>query len=153
MSIDNVIKFGVGKVSLSPAPITPDWVLEGNPIARNKFLSSSADGTATTWMWDCTAGRFNWYYDIDETIYVIEGSVIIKDEGGASRRVSAGDTVFFPSGSRAEWIVEDYIRKVAFLRTPLPRQVLLAKRLYRSLKRLVGGGDGKDTSAVMFPTG
>jgi len=41
-----------------------------------------ADGTASS----CAAGRFNWIYNVDETIYVIEGGVIIKDVGGAPRR-------------------------------------------------------------------
>ncbi len=154
MAANSVIKFGVGNVTLGPAAITPGWILEGNPVARNKFLSSSADGTATTWMWDCTAGKFNWTYDVDETIYLIEGCVIIKDQGGAIHHLSAGDTVFFPAGSTAEWTVETYVRKVAFLRVPLPRSVLFAKRLYRSMKRLVGKGSTGAEAGVpaMFPS-
>jgi uncharacterized protein len=140
MSVESVIEFGVGQVTMGPASINPNWILEGNPVTRNKFLSSSADGTASTWLWDCTAGKFNWFYDIDETVFLLEGSVIIKDgSGGEARHLSAGDTVFFPAGSKAEWTVERYVRKVAFLRTPLPRPVLIARRVYRSLKRLVGG--------------
>jgi uncharacterized cupin superfamily protein len=150
MAVNSVIKFGVGNVTLGPAPITPGWILEGNPVARNKILSCSADGTATTWMWDCTAGRFNWTYDIDETVYLLEGSVIIKDQGGSIHHLSAGDTVFFPAGSSAEWTIESYVRKVAFLRIPLPRPVLFAKNVYRSLKRLVGRGG---PAPAMFPSG
>jgi uncharacterized cupin superfamily protein len=141
MSVESVIEFGVGQVTMGPAAINPNWILEGNPVTRNKFLSSSADGTASAWLWDCTAGKFNWFYDIDETVYLLEGSVIIKDSsGGEGRHLSAGDTIFFPAGSKAEWTVEHYVRKVAFLRTPLPRSVLIARRVYRSLKRLVGSG-------------
>ncbi len=44
MTIESIIELGVGQVNLNPAPIRPDWVLEGNPITRNKLLSSSADG-------------------------------------------------------------------------------------------------------------
>jgi hypothetical protein len=66
----------------------------------------------------------------------------------------AGDTVFFPAGSSAEWTVETYVRKIAFLRVPLPRQVLFAKRVYHSLKRLVGSGrGGKEVILEMFSTG
>ena len=128
MTVKSVIELGVGNVKLNPSPIYPNWVIEGNPIARNKVLSSSADGTASTLLWDCTAGRFNWFYDVDETLYVIEGAVVVKDVTGASRRLSAGDIIFFPAGARAEWHVEKYVRKIAFCRTPLPRPLVFAKR-------------------------
>ncbi len=150
MSMESVIKLAVGQLALNPSPIHPEWVIEGNPIARNKVLSSSADGTASTLIWDCTAGRFNWFYDVDETIYVIEGGVVIRDAGGAARRLSAGDTIFFPAGVRAEWHVEDYIRKIAFCRVPLPRPIVFARRGYRFLKRLVGTRGGANAAPAMF---
>jgi len=150
MSMESVIKLAVGQLALNPSPIHPDWVIEGHPIARNKVLSSSADGTASTLIWDCTAGRFNWFYDVDETIYVIEGGVVIRDVGGAARRLSAGDTIFFPAGARAEWHVEDYIRKIAFCRAPLPRPIVFARRGYRFLKRLVGTRRGANAAPAMF---
>lgn len=133
-----VIKSETEAHNLSLSPIHGAWILEGNPVARNKLLSSSADGMASTFIWDCTAGRFNWYYDIDETVYVLEGSVVIKDPMGARRRLSAGDTVLFQAGTHAEWNVESYVRKIAFCRIPMPRKILLAKRLYQALRRLVG---------------
>jgi uncharacterized cupin superfamily protein len=148
--MESVIKLAVGQLALNPSPIYPEWVIEGNPIARNKVLSSSADGTASTLIWDCTAGRFNWFYDVDETIYVIEGGVVIRDAGGAARRLSAGDTIFFPAGARAEWHVEDYIRKIAFCRAPLPRPIVFARRGYRFLKRLVGTRGGANAAPAMF---
>ena len=92
----------------------------------------------SSYIWDCTAGRFNWFYEAEETIYVIAGGVVVRDDAGAARRLSAGDTYFFRAGARAEWHVEDYIRKFALIRTPLPRPLVLAKRGYRFLKGLVG---------------
>lgn len=152
MSVAKLIEFGVEKVTLGPAGINPDWILEGNPVARNHLLSRSADGNASTWIWECTAGKFNWYYDIDETVYLIEGSVTIKDHAtGKRQHVSAGDTVFFPTGSSAEWVVDTYVRKVAFLRSPLPRSVQVARRLWQSMKRLIGrGGGAKNPVPAMF---
>jgi hypothetical protein len=138
MPVTGRIEVGAGNASLSPSPICPDWILEGNPLARNKMVSRSADGNASTFLWDCSAGRFNWFYDIDETVYIIEGSVIIKDAAHGVRQVNAGDTIYFPAGSTAEWTVPRYVRKVAFLRGPLPRPLQIARRTYRSLKRLVG---------------
>ena len=62
MKVENDIKFVIGEVNLNPSPIYPAWILEGNPVARNVLLSSSADGDASSYIWDCTAGRFNWFY-------------------------------------------------------------------------------------------
>jgi hypothetical protein len=150
MSVQSVVKLAAAEANLGPSPIHPKWVLEGNPIARSKLLSVSADGTASSYIWDCTAGRFNWYYEADETVYVIEGGVIIKDAGGSPRRLTAGDTIFFPAGARAEWHVEDYIRKFALIRTPLPKPVILAKKSYHLLKRLVRGGNAEKPVPAMF---
>jgi uncharacterized protein len=140
MSAQVAMKLEFAEETLDPSPIDPSWVLEGNPIARNKLVSVSADGAASSYIWDCTAGRFNWFYGAEETIYVIEGGVVIRLSGSPARRLRAGDTFFFPAGVRAEWHVENYIRKFALIRTPLPRPLVLAKRGYRFLKRLVGHG-------------
>src|SRR5882724_1408728 len=153
MTFESIIQLGVGQVHLNPSPIRPDWVLEGNPVTRNQVLSSSADGTASTLIWDCTAGRFNWFYDVDETIYVIQGGVVVKDYGGSPRRLQAGDAIFFPAGARAEWHVEHYIRKIAFCRAPplpLPRPIRIAQRGYQFLKRLVGSRGDANAVPAMF---
>jgi uncharacterized cupin superfamily protein len=92
------IQFASSKAALNPAPINPAWILQGEPKARNRLLSGSADGTACSLVWDCTAGRFNWFYDIDETVYVVEGSVVIRDHKGTVRRLETGDSAFFPAG-------------------------------------------------------
>jgi uncharacterized protein len=149
---NSAIKFGTGKMDLDPAPINPEWIIEGSPVTRNKLVSSSADGNASTWLWDCTAGKFNWFYGCDETVYLIAGSVSIKESAGGTRHLKAGDTVFFPAGSSAEWHVQRYVRKVAFLRAPLPWPLQIARRVYHRLKRFVriGNSGRKDTSPAMF---
>jgi uncharacterized protein len=152
MPIETAIKFATGQMTLGPAPITAAWILEGTPTARNKFLSQSADNTASTYMWDCTAGKFNWFYDIDETICLVEGSVIVRDHRGTTRKLVAGDTAFFPAGSSAEWTVEEYVRKIAFLRQPLPKSVRLAKRAYHAMKRALSKRGRSEDVPAMFPT-
>ena len=119
---------------LVPAPIPRAWILEGNPVARKKHLAGSSDRLANTLMWDCTAGRFNWFYDEDEVIHVLEGSVIIEDAAGVRRRLQAGDTFLFAAGSRYQWTVSHYIRKIAFLHPPLSRGMRIIRGI---LKRLM----------------
>ena len=118
---------------LGPAPIPKTWILDGSPVARKKTLAGSSDRLANTLMWDCTAGRFNWFYDEDEVIHVLEGSVVIEDEAGVRRRLQAGDTFLFPAGSRFHWTVPHYIRKIAFLREPLSREMRIIRGILKHL--------------------
>lgn len=121
---------------LVAAPIPQAWILEGNPVARNRRLAGSSDQLATTFMWDCTAGRFNWFYDEDEVIHVLEGSVIIEDTAGVRQRLQAGDTFLFAAGTRYQWTVPNYIRKVAFLHEPLSRELRIVRGILRRLTSL-----------------
>ena len=124
--------------NLQPDPIPREWILEGNPTARRKRLQGSSDDLASTHMWDCSAGRFQWHYGSDEVIYVLEGMVVIEDAAGVQRRLAPGDTFLFPAGSRFHWTVPHYIRKIAFLHTPLSRKVRLVKGIYGFFKSVFG---------------
>jgi hypothetical protein len=150
MTIESAITFGVSTANFVPNPIRPQWILEGNPVARTECLSSSADGMAGTFLWDCTAGRFNWFYNFDETLHILQGSVSLKHPNGKVSLVSAGDTIYFPKGSSAEWTVEKYVLKVAFCRTPLPSYLIFARRILRKLKGVLRGkGDSDKGSGLL----
>jgi uncharacterized cupin superfamily protein len=149
MVVETSIRVGTSRANLVANPIVPSWILDGKPVARLELLSSSADGTASTYFWDCTAGRFNWFYGFDETLHILEGEVTLKFPTGASHRVVAGDTIFFPAGSTAEWTVNHYVRKLAFCRTPVPGYLTFARQLVRRLRRLVSGDSGKEGSGLL----
>lgn len=118
---------------LVPAPIPRAWILEGNPVARQKRLAGSTDELASTFMWDCTAGRFNWAYDDDEVVHVLEGSAVVEDAAGVRRQLQPGETLLFPAGSSHQWTVPKYIRKIAFLHTPLPPEMRIARGILKGL--------------------
>jgi uncharacterized protein len=126
-------------VMLKPDPIEPSWILEGDPVARSGLWSLSPDKTTSSWVWDCTAGRFNWYFDADETIYVIEGEVIITAEGQEPQSLRAGHAALFYAGTRSEWYVPRYVRKHAILRPHLARPVALAVKVGIKLRRKANG--------------
>jgi uncharacterized cupin superfamily protein len=152
--IDGVsIKSGADAPNWKSNPVNRAWIIEGSPTARTAFLSASADGTANSFYWDCTAGRFNWIYTFDETLYILEGSALLKFRDGTSRRIVAGDSVFFPVGSRAEWTVDTYIRKIAFCRSPWPTPVVKLRQLLRWSKRLGRRGpSGAVDAPAAFPS-
>jgi hypothetical protein len=107
-------------MELQSAPINPAWILEGTPAARNRLIAPSTDRFGWTMLWDCTAGRFNWHYTIDETVHIIDGSVTITDADGKTFTLTPGDIAFFPAGCSAHWHVESYVRKVAYCQKPVP---------------------------------
>lgn len=132
---------------LSPAPITPEWIIDGQPVARNRLIFASSDGTSSTYLWDCTAGRFNWYYDVDETVCLLVGEITLVDAAGTRHHLRAGDVFTFQAGTRFEWTVPSYVRKIAFIHSPLSRKILLVRRIFNGLKRLLPGGR-KERSSV-----
>jgi uncharacterized protein len=150
MSEDNKIIFGSANgLVLQPAPINPEWIREGAPVARNGLLSRSADGSAFTLIWDCTGGVFEWRYDIDETVFILEGSVTVTD-GAKAVVLRQGDTVFFPAGTRALWRVESYVRKVAFCRQPPHRAYLIARDMAKKILQGLGLRKGESSASAMF---
>ena len=140
---EKIVYFNGDDVQMKPAPINAGWIIEGAPVARNFLLSKAKEGGAYTMLWDCTAGVFNWYYDSDETVYVLNGSVVVRETGGLEHKLGPGDHILFRAGSHAVWHVDSYVRKVAFLRTPVPRPImlpLLALKKFDRMARLTWNG-------------
>jgi uncharacterized cupin superfamily protein len=142
------LAFANTDVQLKSAPIRKEWIIDGDPVARNQVLSLSHDRMATTLIWDCTAGRFRWIYDTDETIHILEGAVSLTANDGSIKHLCAGDVVFFPAGSSATWEVHGYVRKLAFFRQPVPKPMSLFLRAFRKAAGLADGVAGRGMDQV-----
>jgi uncharacterized cupin superfamily protein len=129
-------------LELNPAPIAPHLVIEGNPRARSRRLSASADGTSSTMVWVCSAGRFHWNYLVDETLYVVFGEVHVTNEKGEVHHLVPGDLAHFPAGSRSIWYVPHEVTKIAFCRHSMPLFCGYALRAWNKLIALATGFDG-----------
>lgn len=135
--------------NLQPAPIEPSWIIEGNPVAQSVTLSCSADGLASTIVWQCSEGKFNWYYDFDETILILKGSIVLDSDMIRSTRYGPGDVVFFKNGAHAKWHVEGHVRKLAFCRTTQPVLLGFVARVISKIKRtLMPSGNRRAGSLV-----
>jgi uncharacterized cupin superfamily protein len=127
------------KAALGSSPINSAWILEGQPQARARVLQRSSDRLACTVLWECTAGKFEWHYSGDETIYILEGNIVVGDQHTPPRHLGPGDVVFFPNGSVAHWEVENYVRKIAFCHRTLPAFMQMPVALLRRLKGMLRG--------------
>lgn len=122
------------RLELQFSPIKPEWVMAGEPVARLASHFDAEDGCAATGIWDCTEGTFRWFFKWDETVVILEGEVHVTADDGTERILRAGDIAYFRSGSWATWHVADYVRKIAFLRKPMPAPVVALSRLKTALR-------------------
>ena len=126
-------------IELDSDPIRADWVIEGTPQVRSKYLVRSADGASSVMVWSCSAGRFVWCYKVDEMLHVLSGEVFVTDDKGAVRRLGPGDMAFFPAGARSVWHVPHEVRKLAMCRHNMPRPCGFLLRAWNHLlDRLTG---------------
>ena len=121
-------------LEMKPLPIEPSWVLSGNPQARAASHSKADDQCAATGIWDCTAGSFRWFFGWDETVVILEGEVHVTADDGTQRTLRAGDVGYFKGGTWATWRIDNYVRKVAFLRKPFPAPVAFLYKLKNALR-------------------
>ena len=126
----------LSNLELDPAPIRPEWILDGRPMARCRHWSDSSDGTTSAMVWDCTAGRFRWYFGGDEIVHIIEGEVIVTGDDGSHRTLRPGDAALFRAGTWSTWHVPHYVRKHAICHDSLPVAIALPLRVTRRAGRL-----------------
>jgi uncharacterized cupin superfamily protein len=144
-----LIETGNVVTSLTPRPIEPSWIIEGNPVAQSSVLSKSADGLASTIVWQCSEGKFNWFYDFDETILILEGSIVLENDGMRPTRYGPGDVVFFKDGAHARWHVEGHVKKLAFCRKTQPLVLAFALRAFSKIKRTLMPSGKRQPASLM----
>ncbi|CAN7162517.1 cupin domain-containing protein [Rhizobium sp. LjRoot30] len=133
-TVQPLVSAPVEGMEMKPSPIEPSWIIEGEPQARIAEHSWSADEAAMTAIWDCTAGHFRWYFHWDETVVILEGEVHVTTEDGSERVLRTGDIGYFSGRTWATWRVDDYVKKIAFVRKPFPVPVAMAYRLANFLR-------------------
>jgi uncharacterized protein len=127
-------------IDLEPQPIPRDWILAGAPVASAKMLSRSRDWTASIIVWDCTPGRFSYYYKKDEILFVISGQATITNKEGQKLDFEPGAVVYIPAGASCVWDVKDRIRKVAIMRETLWQPLGICVKVSAKLLRVAGIG-------------
>ena len=127
----------IDPLELKPAPLPPEWILEGAPLARAVELGASPDGTCIAAQWDCTAGVFRWYFAVEEIVHILEGEVHIEDASGQQFTLRTGDVCVLPANTWMVWHVDRYVRKLANCRFPVPRPFGALVRIFQRLRNRV----------------
>ena len=80
-------------------------------VPTKKKPTSKEVEEAMKWTtWEKEESTFDWYYDSQETFYVLEGDVTVTWDNGKIS-FGTGDLVTFPAGMKCTWHVNKKIRK------------------------------------------
>ena len=106
----------------------PDWPLEslgisvtaGSPKGSGQVTYQTPDKFISGGVWGCSPGTFELTFGWDEMSYLLEGEIIIEQEGRPTITVRPGDFLTCPKGTKSRWVVTKACKKVFFLRSPEP---------------------------------
>ena len=98
------------KLHLKPFFVDASWIKTGTPNFRANEFFKSSDGKTSSGIFECDASTFEWHYQFDEAVYILEGSVDLSYQG-RQFTLNAGDTALFRAGTIAIWHVPVHIRK------------------------------------------
>ena len=91
--------------------MNPDELVSGAPVQRG-YLCDEIGGYIAG-VWDCTAFTAHPSpYDVDEFMYLLEGSVIMIMPDGEEIEVKAGESFVIPKGLQCQWKQLGYVRKI-----------------------------------------
>ncbi|ESR55093.1 Cupin 3 domain-containing protein [Citrus sinensis] len=85
----------------------------GVKIEKNPPQSKLSELGVTSWpKWGCPPSKFPWTFTATETMYLLEGKVIVYVDGReGSFEIGTGDLVVFPKGMKITWDVIEAVNK------------------------------------------
>ena len=86
-------------------------VIEGTPQSAAKVLYTSSDEKFYAGLYACTAGKWRVSYTEDEFCTLLEGSVTLTSEDGASQTFTAPVSFLIPAGFKGFWEPHGNLRK------------------------------------------
>lgn len=98
---------GVAPEAGAPAP---DRLISGDP----RFMTwniEEREGGLYAGVWESTPGKWRIRYDEWEYCRILSGVSVVTEDGGASRRLTAGDSFIIRPGFAGTWEVVETTRK------------------------------------------
>lgn len=120
-------------ISTNPFGIDPkdvhfseaDWsavdgtrVIEGTPRSASKILYTSPDEKFCTGLYACSAGKWRVSYTENEFCTLLEGSVTMTCENGASQTFTAPASFLIPEGFNGIWEPHGHLLKIFVVYEP-----------------------------------
>ena len=86
--------------------------------------------------WSKEISIFPWYFDCKETVYIVEGEVIVTPEGGEPVRLVKGDFASFPAKTSWTWDVRQPLLKHYQHETTLVRELARTVRAWLTMPEI-----------------
>lgn len=86
-------------------------VIEGAPQSAAKIFYTSSDEKFCAGLYACTAGKWRVSYTEDEFCTLLEGSVTLTSENGATQTFTAPSSFLIPAGFQGFWQPHGNLRK------------------------------------------
>jgi uncharacterized cupin superfamily protein len=112
-------KTNVDATSWDPYPLPRETLVEGDPAALVHWLHASGEGEPGYYagLWTAEVSTFDYTFPMNESAHILEGHVIVSQEGGPTVDLRAGDLAYFPRGAVTRWQVKLRLKKF-FVDTP-----------------------------------
>lgn len=92
--------------------IDEKYLETASPVQRGHTYYKDKDTGLEVGVWDCTPMTTKMGpYDVNEFMYVLEGSVTIVHEDGTEDTIKAGESFIIPKGTPCSWKQTENIRK------------------------------------------
>lgn len=73
---------------------------------------TSDDSRILSGVWEAEPGLSRWeFLERGEVIHVLEGRMVVTEDGGEPVTLEAGSAAFFPIGWKGTWEIQERIRK------------------------------------------
>lgn len=93
-------------------PIDPQSIESGSPVQRGHLYFNDDNLGLMAGVWDCTPFTGTMApYDVNEFMFILEGSVTMVLADGAEETIRAGESFVIPKGLVCQWKQPDYTRK------------------------------------------
>lgn len=87
-------------------------VLDGEIRVRSSALFIGTDPGIRCGVWEASPGLSRWeFVTRGEIIHVLEGRMVVTEDGGDPVTLEAGSAAFFPIGWKGTWEIQERIRK------------------------------------------
>lgn len=107
-----ILKQSVSITTLKDAGPVGLPLSEPTAVTRSQAVALEGAGDDRTGIWEVSVGRFARQLACAEVMHILSGECTFTPEGGEPQKITAGDTLFFPSNTVGVWDVTVPLRKV-----------------------------------------
>ncbi|HEY0123904.1 MAG TPA: cupin domain-containing protein [Rhizobium sp.] len=91
----------------------PERLLEGEPRFLSWDIAKTEDGQVSCGLWEATPGAYRSIKGkVFEFCYILSGISELTEDGGGTRRITAGDSFVMHPGFEGVWKVIETTRKI-----------------------------------------